>query len=197
MSKYFDKLVEINESLTKELKGKGLMKEGDDDEEMVPVPSDSLTDDQKKGILDDSIKKAGLKVDPKVLDDISKNPEQLAGVQKVLGAEDEQKNESVDDDDEGSGELVYVRMDDDDLDMHGYLKSVDGLDKRELEWTDDEKEAMEFTRAEAASKIAEICDKLHYDYNTFNLQDVESQVDDNGENWVSIDSSNPSATVVP
>lgn len=193
MSKYFDKLVEINESLTKELKGKGLMKEGDDDEEMVPVPSDSLTDDQKKGILDDSIKKAGLKVDPKVLDDISKNPEQLAGVQKVLGAEDEQKNESVDDDDEGSGELVYVRMDDDDLEMHGYI----GHGDKDFNLVDDEKDAIEFTQQEAVEEIARICEKYHYDYNTFNLQDVESQVADNGENWVSIDSSNPSATVVP
>ena len=193
MSKYFDKLLKIDESLTRELKSRGIKfmaKEGDDGE-MVSVPVDSLTDDQKKGILTNTIKNAGLDVDDKVIDDISKNPEQLAGVQKIIDAQ-KKKNESVGDD-----ELVYVRMDDDDLDMHGFLKSVDGLDKRELEWTDDEKEAMEFTRAEAASKIAEICDKLHYDYNTFNIQDVESQVDDNGENWVSIDSSNPSATTIP
>lgn len=200
MSKYFDKLLKIDESLTKELKDKGLYKEEENKEEdMVPVPADSLTDDQKKSILSDTVKDAGLDIDDKTLDDISNNPEQLAGVQKILDA---QKNESgmVEPDageDDESNELVYVRMDDDDLDMHGFLKSVDGLDKRELEWTDDEKEAMEFTRAEAASKIAEICDKLHYDYNTFNIQDVESQVDDNGENWVSIDSSKPSATVIP
>ena len=200
MSKYFDKLLKIDESLTKELKDKGLYKEEENnDEDMVPVPADSLTDDQKKSILSDTVKDAGLDVDDKTLDDISNNPEQLAGVQKILDA---QKNESGmvepdDGEDDESNELVYVRMDDDDLDMHGFLKSVDGLDKRELEWTDDEKEAMEFTRAEAATKIAEICDKLHYDYNTFNIQDVESQVDDNGENWVSIDSSNPSATVIP
>lgn len=200
MSKYFDKLLKINESLTKELKDKGLYKEEENnDEDMVPVPADSLTDDQKKSILSDTVKDAGLDVDDKTLDDISNNPEQLAGVQKILDA---QKNESGmvepdDGEDDESNELVYVRMDDDDLDMHGFLKSVDGLDKRELEWTDDEKEAMEFTRAEAATKIAEICDKLHYDYNTFNIQDVESQVDDNGENWVSIDSSKPSATVIP
>lgn len=200
MSKYFDKLLKIDESLTKELKDKGLYKEEENnDEDMVPVPADSLTDDQKKSILSDTVKDAGLDVDDKTLDDISNNPEQLAGVQKILDA---QKNESGmvepdDGEDDESNELVYVRMDDDDLDMHGFLKSVDGLDKRELEWTDDEKEAMEFTRAEAATKIAEICDKLHYDYNTFNIQDVESQVDDNGENWVSIDSSKPSATVIP
>ena len=200
MSKYFDKLLKIDESLTKELKDKGMYKEEENnDEDMVPVPADSLTDDQKKSILSDTVKDAGLDVDDKTLDDISNNPEQLAGVQKILDA---QKNESGmvepdDGEDDESNELVYVRMDDDDLDMHGFLKSVDGLDKRELEWTDDEKEAMEFTRAEAATKIAEICDKLHYDYNTFNIQDVESQVDDNGENWVSIDSSKPSATVIP
>lgn len=201
MSKYFDKLLKIDESLTKELKSRGIKfmaKEGDDGE-MVSVPADSLTDDQKKGILADTVKDAGLDVDDKTLDDISNNPEQLAGVQKILDA---QKNESGMDDpedgeDDESNELVYVRMDDDDLDMHGFLKSVDGLDRRELEWTDDEKEAMEFTRAEAANKISEICDKLHYDYNTFNIQDVESQVDDDGENWVSIDSSSPSATTIP
>ena len=200
MSKYFDKLLKIDESLTKELKDKGLYKEdGDKDGDMVQVPADSLTDDQKKDILADTVKDAGLDVDDKTLDDISDNPEQLAGVQKVLDA---QKNESgvVEPDageDDESNELVYVRMDDDDLDMHGFLKSVDGLDKRELEWTDDEKEAMEFTRAEAANKIAEICDKLHYDYNTFNIQDVESQVDDDGENWVCIDTAHPSATTIP
>lgn len=192
MSKYFDKLVEINENLTKELKEKGLYKEGD--EEMVSVPADSLTDDQKDTILADQLEKGGLEVDDKTRQ--SWTDEQKAAVIQAIGAEQGGQTNESDEDDE-SEELVYVRMDDDDLDMHGYLKSVDGLDKRELEWTDDEKEAMEFTRAEAASKIAEICDKLHYDYNTFNIQDVESQVDDNGENWVSIDSSNPSATVVP
>ena len=192
MSKYYDKLVEINESLTRELKEKGLYKEAD--EEMVSVPADSLTDDQKDTILADQLEKGGLEVDDKTRQ--SWTDDQKAAVIQAIGAEQGGQTNESDEDDE-SEELVYVRMDDDDLDMHGYLKSVDGLDKRELEWTDDEKEAMEFTRAEAASKIAEICDKLHYDYNTFNIQDVESQVDDNGENWVSIDSSNPSATVVP
>ena len=194
MSKYFDKLVEINESLTKELKEKGLYLE-DGDEETVPVPADSLTDDQKDNILADQLEKGGLKVDDKTRQ--SWTDEQKAAVIQAIGAEQNPTNESEDGDDDESNELVYVRMDDDDLEMHGFLKSVDGLDKRELEWTDDEKEAMEFTRAEAANKISEICDKLHYDYNTFSLQDVESQVADNGENWVSIDSSNPSATSIP
>ena len=84
-------------------------------------------------------------------------------------------------------------MDDDDLDMHGYI----GHGDNDFNLVDDEKDAIEFTQQEAAEEIARICEKYHYDYNTFNLQDVESQVADNGENWVSIDSSNPSATVVP
>lgn len=195
MSKYFDKLLKIDESLTKELKDKGLYTE--EDKDTIEIPKDSLTDDQKKDILVDK------GVDKTTVDGMKDTKEIDTALSTALNTDETQaENESgmVEPDageDDESNELVYVRMDDDDLDMHGFLKSVDGLDKRELEWTDDEKEAMEFTRAEAATKIAEICDKLHYDYNTFNIQDVESQVDDDGENWVSIDASNPSATVIP
>ena len=189
MSKYYDKLVEINESLTRELKEKGLYKEGD--EEMVSVPADSLTDDQKDTILADQLEKGGLEVDDKTRQGWT--DEQKAAVIQAIGAEQGgQTNESEGEDDE-SEELVYVRMDDDDLDMHGYI----GYGSEDFNLVDDEKDAAVFTRAEAANKISEVCDKYHYDYNTFNIQDVDSQVADNGENWVSIDSSNPSATVVP
>lgn len=198
MSKYYDKLVEINESLTRELKEKGLYKE-DGQGDMVPVPADSLTDDQKKKILSDTIhEKLGKDVDDKTIDEIAKDPAATATVQKLLGGGNGQggnqaapANES--DEDDESEELVYVRMDDDDLDMHGYI----GDGSEDFNLVDDEKDAAVFTRAQAANKISEVCDKYHYDYNTFNIQDVDSQVADNGENWVSIDSSNPSATVVP
>lgn len=193
MSKYYDKLVEINESLTRELKEKGLYKEAD--EEMVSVPADSLTDDQKKRILSDTIHEKIPDIDDKTINDIAKDPKATAAVQKLLagGDDGQEKQANESDEDDESEELVYVRMDDDDLDMHGYIG--DGLEDFNL--VDDEKDAAVFTRAEAANKISEVCDKYHYDYNTFNIQDVDSQVADNGENWVSIDTSNPSATVIP
>ena len=52
MSKYFDKLVKMNESLDAELKKRGLefVKENED-EEMVSVPADSLSDEQKEDII--------------------------------------------------------------------------------------------------------------------------------------------------
>ena len=250
MSQYYDKLLKMNESLTKELKEKGLFKEGED-EDMVPVPADSLTDDQKTGILADTVKNAGLKVDQKVLDDISKNPEQLAGVQKVLGAEQENESgavplEDLDWDgpailkydnpntpdwggfyvtdeewssdiqratefdskeaaqekldelvdkngmdgkylyiwsakmkfDEGAdvSEEVVIRMDDDDLDMHGFVKGRDG---KELELTDNEEEAEKFQHEELGqSTIEAICNKFHYDPTTFSTKSLDPRADE-------------------
>lgn len=192
MSKYFDKLLKIDESLTKELKDKGLYNE-DDKDDTIEIPKDSLTDDQKKDILLDK----GVEKDTV---DNMKQPEEIDTALNTTLNTDETKaeNESaiVEPDageDDESNENVYVRIDDEDLDLHGYI----GKGDKDFNLVDDEKDAQVFTRAEAANKIAEVCDKYHYDYNTFNIQDVESQVDDDGENWVSIDSSNPSATVIP
>jgi hypothetical protein len=236
---------------------------------MVQVPADSLTDDQKKKILADTIHdNVDAEVDDKTIDDIAKDPAKTAAVQELLAGA-EQKNESLNTDtsmmdwdgpaiikkegedsdsfyikdDEWSTDIqlayefpskedaadkikqlggdymfiwpatmkkegldesinesdgeVYLRMDDDDLDMHGYLKSMDGLDKRELEWTDDEKEAEVFaSKADAESAILDICDMFNYDPETFSTQEVDSQVADNGENWVSLDPTDATATTV-
>ena len=216
MSKYYSKLIQINENLDKELMEKGIVnseinandtivknnktdmvKEGDENgEDMVPVPADSLTDDQKQDILADTVKDAGLKVDQKVLDDISKNPEQLAGVQKILG--DGQKNESNEYDSDG----VVIRMDDDDLDLHGYVVDFDDEEdfwgNQDIQLTDNEQEALELnSEGEARDFISEICVKFKYDPSTFSIQNANSQVDDNGENWVSLDSMHPGATTLP
>ena len=52
--------------------------------------------------------------------------------------------------------------------MHGYLKSDDGLDVRELEWTDDIKAAKVFQHEEMGQNAIEaICTKFHYDPSTF------------------------------
>jgi len=271
MSKYFDRLLKMNESLDAELEKRGLkfVKEAGD-EEMVPVPADSLSDDQKKGILSDTLKDAGLKVDDKVVDELVKNPDEMAGVQKVLG--DEQKeNESgavpledldwdgpailkfdnpnepdyggfyvkdgewtsdiqaatefdskeaaqeklddlVDkkgmdgnylyiwsakskfDEGEDVSDEVVIRMDDDDLDMHGYVP--DDIEA-ELVLVDDEKDAAMFaSREEAQKTIDDLCSRFHYDPSTFTFQDCESQVSVDGDAWISLDPMNGQATTV-
>ena len=199
MSKYFDKLVKMNESLDAELKKRGLefVKENED-QEMVSVPADSLSDDQKKGILSDTLNDAGLKVDDKVVDELVDNPDEMAGVQKVLG-DGQKKNESTADD---VSEEVVVRIDDDDLDMYGYLKNDDGLDVRELEWTDDIKAAKVFQHEELGQNAIEaICSKFHYDPSTFKTVSVDPRADepyedDESEQWISLNPLDPSATTL-
>jgi len=195
MSKYFDKLLKMNESLDKELKNKGLVKEGDDDAQ-VPVPADSLTDDQKKGILSDTLKDAGLEVDQKVVDELVKNPEEMAGVQKILG--DEQKNESAEELGDISEEVV-IRMDDDDLDMHGYVSTRGG---KELVLTDNMEEAQKFQHEELGqNRIEAICNKFHYDPSTFKTVSVDPRADepyedDESEQWISLNPLDPTATTI-
>ena len=118
------------------------------------------------------------------------------------------KQESAEDEGDISEEVV-IRVDDDDLDMHGYLKSDDGLSKGELEWTDDIKAAKAFQNEELGqNKIEAICNRFHYDPSTFKTvsldpranepyEDDEPDNDDFGENWVSIDSMHPQATTLP
>lgn len=193
MSKYYDKLLKINESLTRELKEKGIVAEEED--ATVPVPADSLTDDQKKNILKDTLTDSGLKVDDKVVDELVKNPDEMAGVQKILG--DEQKNESgavqLDEEDDrqpDDEDKVYLRIDDDDLELHGYV----GRGDKDLNIVQDEKDAVEYTRGDAETEITNLCEKHHYDPETFSLQDIGTQVPSDGENWISLDPMNPSAT---
>lgn len=193
MSKYYDKLLKINESLTSELKERGIVAEEED--ATVPVPADSLTDDQKKNILKDTLTDSGLKVDDKVVDELVKNPDEMAGVQKILG--DEQKNESgavqLDEEDDmqpDDEDKVYLRIDDDDLELHGYV----GRGDKDLNIVQDEKDAVEYTRGDAETEITNLCEKHHYDPETFSLQDIGTQVPSDGENWISLDPMNPSAT---
>ena len=201
MSKYFDKLVKMNESLDAELKKRGLefVKENED-EEMVSVPADSLSDEQKEDIIAKQAEEAGLEApDKKTIEDIAKDPEKMAAVQTVLGGDEQQnENESTDD----VSEEVVIRIDDDDLDMHGFLKSDDGLDVRELEWTDDIKAAKVFQHEELGQNAIEaICSKFHYDPSTFKTISVDPRADEpydddaDGEKWITLDPTNPTATV--
>ena len=199
MGKYYDKLIQISEELDKQIEGAGIVLE--DGENTIEISTDSLTDDQKKEILLDK------GVDQKTLDNL-KDPKELDGALTATLNNDEVKQESAEDEGDISEEVV-IRVDDDDLDMHGYLKSDDGLSKGELEWTDDIKAAKVFQHEELGqNKIEAICNRFHYDPSTFKTisldpranepyEDDEPDNDDFGENWVSIDPMHPQATTLP
>lgn len=224
MGKYYDRLVKMNESLDAELHTKGIdvskfnrvdntnnaskegknevvLEEGEEDkEDTVAVPADSLTDEQKEKILKDKAEDAGLKnIDDKVLNDISKDPKKTAVLDEVLGAA---SNESIDG---NVSEEVVIRMDDDDLEMHGFVKSHDG---DELELTEDMSEAERLQHEELGQNVIEaICHRFHYDPSTFSTVSVDPEADepyeddnevniDDGETWVSLDPMDSQATTL-
>lgn len=180
MSKYFDKLVQINENLDRELKDRGLVVKEDEDNS-VPVPADTLTDDQKKEILIDR------DIDKQVVDGMS--PEEMDGALKA--SDDEKQNESLEETD--SSDEIYIRIDDDDLEIHGYLSRYSDAD--EPEWVTDENKAQKFKRSEYQDVVDTICKVAHYDPETITTQDVEGQVKED-ENWISLDSMQPGSTTL-
>ena len=196
MSKYYDKLIQINEALENELKSKVVTEDGGNDENTVEVPKDSLTPDQKKEIL---LNKG---VDQKAVDNL-KDDKSLDGALDATLNNDGVKNESdgavkVEDD---IDESVIIRMDDDDLDMHGFVKK---FENGEIEWTNDEQEAERFQHEELGqNKIEAICAKFHYDPSTFTIKSVDPRADEpyeddeEGQNWVSLDPMHPGATTLP
>ena len=223
MGKYYDRLVKMNESLDAELHAKGIdvskfnrvdntnnaskqgknevvLEEGDK-EDTVEVPADSLTDEQKKEALKSKAEDAGLKdIDDTILADISKDPKKAAAVDQVLGAAS--SNESIDGD---VSEEVVIRMDDDDLEMHGFVKSHDG---DELELTEDKSDAERLQHEELGQNVIEtICHKFHYDPSTFKTVSLDPRADepyeddnevniDDGETWVSLDPLDSQATTL-
>ena len=278
MSKYYDKLIQINEALENELKSKVVTEDGGNDENTVEVPKDSLTPDQKKEILLDK------GVDQKAVDNL-KDDKSLDGALDATLNNDEVKQESgavrledldwngpailkydnpnqpdyggfyVSDKewssdikratefdskedaqkkldelaatedfdgeylyiwsaqsklDESDGavkveddidESVIIRMDDDDLDMHGFVKK---FENGEIEWTNDEQEAERFQHEELGqNKIEAICAKFHYDPSTLKTISLDPRADEpyeddeEGQNWVSLDPMHPGATTLP
>ena len=278
MSKYYDKLIQINEALENELKSKVVTEDGGTDENSIEIPKDSLTPDQKKEIL---LNKG---VDQKAVDNL-KDDKALDGALDATLNNDEVKQESgavrledldwegpailkydnpnepdyggfyVSDKewssdiqratefdskedaqkkidelvasgdfdgkylyiwsaqsklDESDGavkveddidESVILRMDDDDLDMHGFVKK---FENGEIEWTNDEQEAERFQHEELGqNKIEAICTKFHYDPSTFTIKSVDPRADEpyeddeEGQNWVSLDPMHPGATTLP
>ena len=204
MGRYYDKLIQISEELDKQIEEASIVLE--DGENTIEISTDSLTDDQKEEILLDK----GL--DKKTLDNLKKDPKKLDGAIIAVDAGVEKGDAGVEKDSdvtplaEEAGDIseeVVIRVDDDDLDMHGYLKNDDGLNKGELEWTDDIKEAKAFQHEELGQNAIEaICSKFHYDPSTFKTVSVDPRADepydDNfGENWVSLDPMHPQATTLP
>ena len=180
MSKYFDKLVKMNESLDKELRKMGLVAEDGNNDDEITIPKDSLTDDQKKDILVDK------GVDQNTVDAMKDSDEIASALDATLNNDNvEQKNESAD-------EAVILRMDDNDLELHGYIKM--NIDNK-VRFVDDEAEADVFdTREEAEIVKKEICDMCSFDPDTITFQNAYSQVDGDGEEWMALDPAHPGAT---
>lgn len=257
MGKYFDKLLKMNESLTREMKDRGLYME-EENKETIEISPDALTDEQKKEIMSDK------GVDDEILKNMHDHEEIDTALKTAMNMDEKDaRNESLNtdasmndwdgpaiianDDDSfyvkdgewttdisnayefpskedaeekirqlGDGNMdilpatmkkdeldesinesdgeVYLRMDDDDLDIHGYVKWNDG---EKVEFVDSEKEADIFpTKVEADAAILDICDKYNYDPETFSTQEVDSQVANDGENWVSLDPTDVTATTI-
>ena len=123
---------------------------------------------------------------------------QIAGFIRKLGADKGLCESKLDDSD--VSEEVVIRMDDDDLDMHGFVKSYDGKD---IELIDDESDAEVFQHEELGQNAIEaICNKFHYDPSTFKTVSLDPRADepyddsDNGEKWVSLDPMHGGATTI-
>jgi len=123
---------------------------------------------------------------------------QIAGFIRKLGADKGLCESKLDDSD--VSEEVVIRMDDDDLDMHGFVKSYDGKD---IELIDDESDAEVFQHEELGQNAIEaICHKFHYDPSTFKTVSLDPRADepyddsDNGEKWISLDPMHGGATTI-
>ena len=160
-----------------------VQEDGSNNDEEITIPKDSLTDDQKKEILVDK------GVDKNTVDAMKDTDEISSALDATLNNDNvEKKNESNED-------AVYIRMDDDDLEFHGYVKL--GSDKL-VKIVDSEKDADVFeTRARAEKVKKMICDVCSFDPATLTFQDVVSQTDDDGENWKALNPDSPGASVIP
>ena len=190
MGKYYDKLIQMNENLDKELMEKGivnvelntndkLVKDDktdivkEDGENTIEISKDSLTDEQKKEILLDK------GVDQKAIDNL-KSSDELDGALTAATANDVKKESGGEEEDDNISEEVVIRMD-----------------------------AKVFQNEESGQNAIEvICNKFHYDPSTFKTvsldpredepyEEAVSDDDNFGDNWVSIDTMNPSATTLP
>lgn len=148
----------------------------EEDEDNISIPKDSLTDDQKKDILKDN------GVDAATVDGMKGSDELDSALDATLN-NDELKMESE--------EEKVIRIDDDDLDVHGFVKSFDG---EKVEFTDNENEAMTFIARDKMDKeINDICAKCNYDPETFSTVSLDGEIEDK---WVSLDPIDRGATTL-
>ena len=161
----------------------------EDSNEDITIPKDSLTDDQKKELLKDK------GVDAKTVDGMKDSKELDSALDATMN-NDAIKNESKD------VSMFLIRMDDDDLDMHGYVEFRDNIE--ELHLTDEMSEVAKYGSIEKTqAEIQGFCDRFHYDPSTFKVEPIEPDEDgkndgiDDGEGWVSLDPMHQGATTIP
>ena len=159
----------------------------DGEEDSIAISTDELTDKQKKDILIND-----REIDKELVDGMS--DEEMNGALKASSSEDEQKvSEGIEDDDGNIGYECVIRIDDDDLDKHGYIE-LDGAD--ELALTDNEGNAAVYPSEELANEeIERLCGILSLARETFSIEHLEdSSLDD--DKWVSIDPTGDNAVSV-
>ena len=134
----------------------------EEDKDTIEIPKDSLTDEQKKDILKDN------GVDKNTVDAM-KTPEELNSAMDATLNNDKLSKESSD-------ERFVIRMDDDDLEMHGYLDMND-TEEDEVQLTDEIEQAKSYISMEDAKKeIHYLCDKFHYDPSTFKVEPSDAAI---------------------
>ena len=129
-------------------------------------------------------------------EDAADKIEELGGELMFIWPATMKKGETTDGEelvDESGDDAVLLRMDDDDLDIHGFVKW--DIEEK-VEFVDDENDADVFdTKADAKNMILDICDKFNYDPETFSIQHKTSQVNES-DNWISVDPTNGQATTL-
>lgn len=125
-----------------------MVSEDDGNDGTVPVPVDTVTDDQKKEILSDK------GMDKKVLDGMT--PEEMDGALKA-----------VDDENIKSESRCIVKMNDEDLGKTGYLVKES---EKDVVLSERKSEACGFaTVKDAKDRIMKICESMNYDPSSFKV----------------------------
>ena len=141
----------------------------EEDKDIIEIPTDSLTDDQKKDILKDN------GVDASTVDGMKGSDELDSAMDATLN-NNELKKESSD------GEFI-LKIVDDDLDIDGYVSEFKG---KVVDITPVEGEAKIYgSEDEARKAIEDICNSCHYDPETFTVMPKDSEDDD--ENWTALE----------
>lgn len=143
----------------------------EEDDDNISIPKDSLTDDQKKDILEDN------GVDKNTVDNMKDSDELDSAMDATLN-NDELKKESSD------GEFI-LKIVDEDLGLDGFVSEFDG---KVVDITPEDGEAKTYASEEEAKRaIEDMCFTCHYDPESFTLIPSEGDLIEDDEGWTTIE----------